>query len=155
MDGCHVTIRLLDPPLHEFLPSGNMEDVCAMIASEHSISNDAVMDKLNRLSEVSLSLHPYNTYMLYIYLYIYISEVYVYTHAVMDMINRLFGVSLSLHAYLSVVSLSIPIYLPALYVCIHPRCLYIYTPSRVSSTVSLMYIYLSLSLHRRYVLHTC
>ena len=37
MDGCHVTIRLLDPPLHEFLPSGNMEDVCAMIASgEHT-----------------------------------------------------------------------------------------------------------------------
>jgi len=53
MDGCHVTIRLLDPPLHEFLPSGNMEDVCAMIASEHSISKEAVMDKLNRLSEVN------------------------------------------------------------------------------------------------------
>jgi len=53
MDGCHVTIRLLDPPLHEFLPSGNMEDVCAMIAAEHAISTDAVMDKLNRLSEVN------------------------------------------------------------------------------------------------------
>ena len=53
MAGHHVTIRLLDPPLHEFLLSGNMEDVCAMIAGEHSISTEAVMDKLNRLSEVN------------------------------------------------------------------------------------------------------
>jgi pyruvate, orthophosphate dikinase len=53
MGGCNVTIRLLDPPLHEFLPSGNMDDVCAMIATEHGISSEAVMDKLNRLSEVN------------------------------------------------------------------------------------------------------
>jgi len=53
MDGCHVTIRLLDPPLHEFLPSGNMEDVCGMIAAEHNMSPDAVLSKLNRLSEVN------------------------------------------------------------------------------------------------------
>jgi pyruvate,orthophosphate dikinase len=38
MTGCNVTIRLLDPPLHEFLPSGNMDDVCAMIATEHGRS---------------------------------------------------------------------------------------------------------------------
>lgn len=27
MDGLPVTIRLLDPPLHEFLPDGDMEEV--------------------------------------------------------------------------------------------------------------------------------
>ncbi len=27
MDGLPVTIRLLDPPLHEFLPDGEMDEV--------------------------------------------------------------------------------------------------------------------------------
>jgi len=43
------------------LDAGNMEDVCAMIAAEHAISTEAVMDKLNRLSEVRpqpQTLHP-------------------------------------------------------------------------------------------------
>jgi len=29
MDGLPVTIRLLDPPLHEFLPDGDLEEVKA------------------------------------------------------------------------------------------------------------------------------
>eukprot|EP00284_Hemiselmis_tepida_P018593 CAMPEP_0174930390 /NCGR_PEP_ID=MMETSP1355-20121228/31135_1 /TAXON_ID=464990 /ORGANISM="Hemiselmis tepida, Strain CCMP443" /LENGTH=947 /DNA_ID=CAMNT_0016176681 /DNA_START=131 /DNA_END=2971 /DNA_ORIENTATION=- len=53
MDGCPVTIRLLDPPLHEFLPNGEMKDVCSMMASELGLSVAAVSDKIAKLSEVN------------------------------------------------------------------------------------------------------
>mmetsp|Transcript_16591 Transcript_16591/g.40523 ORF Transcript_16591/g.40523 Transcript_16591/m.40523 type:complete len:950 (-) Transcript_16591:399-3248(-) len=53
MDSCPVTIRLLDPPLHEFLPNGEMKDVCQMMANELELSVDAVTDKIAKLSEVN------------------------------------------------------------------------------------------------------
>ena len=53
MDGCHVTIRLLDPPLHEFLPNGDMHDVCEMMASELGVEYAQVVSKIDTLSEVN------------------------------------------------------------------------------------------------------
>jgi len=53
MDNCPVTIRLLDPPLHEFLPNGEMKDVCEMMAKELGIAVEAVLDKIHKLSEVN------------------------------------------------------------------------------------------------------
>jgi len=53
MDGCPVTIRLLDPPLHEFLPNGEMKDVCNMMATELGLSVEAVTEKIAKLSEVN------------------------------------------------------------------------------------------------------
>jgi len=53
MDGHTVTIRLLDPPLHEFLPNGEMKDVCQMMANELGIDVAAVNDKINKLHETN------------------------------------------------------------------------------------------------------
>ena len=49
MDGLPVTIRLLDPPLHEFLPhtKKDMEE----IAADMGISVDAIKEKSNQLKE--------------------------------------------------------------------------------------------------------
>eukprot|EP00195_Chlamydomonas_chlamydogama_P010279 CAMPEP_0202891472 /NCGR_PEP_ID=MMETSP1392-20130828/1515_1 /ASSEMBLY_ACC=CAM_ASM_000868 /TAXON_ID=225041 /ORGANISM="Chlamydomonas chlamydogama, Strain SAG 11-48b" /LENGTH=863 /DNA_ID=CAMNT_0049575227 /DNA_START=362 /DNA_END=2953 /DNA_ORIENTATION=- len=53
MEGLPVTIRLLDPPLHEFLPDGEMEEVCAALAQDAGISVDEVYDTIDKLSEVN------------------------------------------------------------------------------------------------------
>jgi len=54
MDGLPVTIRLLDPPLHEFLPDdGDAEQLVATLASECGLSEDAVLDRMEQLSEVN------------------------------------------------------------------------------------------------------
>ncbi|RWV90148.1 hypothetical protein GW17_00047670 [Ensete ventricosum] len=53
MDGFPVTIRLLDPPLHEFLPEGNIEDIVAELASETGTSEDDVFSRIEKLSEVN------------------------------------------------------------------------------------------------------
>ncbi|MDK1031852.1 MAG: pyruvate, phosphate dikinase, partial [Planctomycetia bacterium] len=49
MKGLPVTIRLLDPPLHEFLP--HEKDSCKALAKTLGISPDAVMDRVNALHE--------------------------------------------------------------------------------------------------------
>ena len=54
MEGCPVTIRFLDPPLHEFLPT-NEEDI-KEIADELGIT-------VARLHEVIASLHEFNPMM--------------------------------------------------------------------------------------------
>ncbi|MDP2691220.1 MAG: pyruvate, phosphate dikinase, partial [bacterium] len=51
MDGRPVTIRLLDPPLHEFLPTG--EDEIDAVANELKLSPDAVKEKIRSLHEVN------------------------------------------------------------------------------------------------------
>jgi len=53
MSGLPVTIRLLDPPLHEFLPTGEMTDVVEMLASESGVSKDKVLEKIDSLHEVN------------------------------------------------------------------------------------------------------
>ncbi|KAJ8466173.1 hypothetical protein OPV22_028725 [Ensete ventricosum] len=53
MDGFPVTIRLLDPPLHEFLPEGNLEDIVHELALETGAKEDDVFSRVEKLSEVN------------------------------------------------------------------------------------------------------
>ncbi|GMH41824.1 hypothetical protein BSKO_09734 [Bryopsis sp. KO-2023] len=53
MDGLPVTIRLLDPPLHEFLPAGDHEEVVAQLASETGVPEDIIADTVDKLEELN------------------------------------------------------------------------------------------------------
>ena len=53
MDGKPVTIRLLDPPLHEFLPSADNTEAVESLASELGISTDDVLRRIDQLHEVN------------------------------------------------------------------------------------------------------
>jgi pyruvate,orthophosphate dikinase len=53
MDGLPVTIRLLDPPLHEFLPEGNIEDIVREMALETGAAEEEVFARIEKLSEVN------------------------------------------------------------------------------------------------------
>ncbi|XP_022137930.1 pyruvate, phosphate dikinase, chloroplastic isoform X2 [Momordica charantia] len=53
MDGLPVTIRLLDPPLHEFLPEGNLEDIVRRLTAETGMTEDEVISRIEKLSEVN------------------------------------------------------------------------------------------------------
>ena len=46
-----VTVRLLDPPLHEFLP--NEEEDIIQLAEEMEISKERLLDVINNLHEVN------------------------------------------------------------------------------------------------------
>lgn len=48
-----MTIRLLDPPLHEFLPEGNVEDIVSELASETGAKEEEVLSRVEKLSEVN------------------------------------------------------------------------------------------------------
>ncbi|KAK4477972.1 hypothetical protein RD792_017237 [Penstemon davidsonii] len=53
MDGLPVTIRLLDPPLHEFLPEGDLEHIVGELTSYTDMSEDEVYSRIEKLSEVN------------------------------------------------------------------------------------------------------
>nr|CAA55702.1 pyruvate,orthophosphate dikinase [Flaveria trinervia] len=53
MDGLPVTIRLLDPPLHEFLPEGDLEHIVNELAVDTGMSADEIYSKIENLSEVN------------------------------------------------------------------------------------------------------
>ncbi|XP_043709382.1 pyruvate, phosphate dikinase, chloroplastic isoform X2 [Telopea speciosissima] len=53
MDGLPVTIRLLDPPLHEFLPEGDIEQMISELTSDTGMTEDEVFSKVEKLSEVN------------------------------------------------------------------------------------------------------
>ncbi|KAJ0979670.1 hypothetical protein J5N97_015144 [Dioscorea zingiberensis] len=53
MDGLPVTIRLLDPPLHEFLPEGDIEDIVSELSLDTGMSEDEVFLRIEKLSEVN------------------------------------------------------------------------------------------------------
>lgn len=53
MEGLPVTIRLLDPPLHEFLPDGDVHEVVAMLAKETGASAQDIQDTIERLEELN------------------------------------------------------------------------------------------------------
>ncbi|KAK4802039.1 hypothetical protein SAY86_000242 [Trapa natans] len=53
MDGLPVTIRLLDPPLHEFLPEAHLEDMVAELSRETGLTEEEVLSKVEKLSEVN------------------------------------------------------------------------------------------------------
>ncbi|KAJ6771054.1 PYRUVATE PHOSPHATE DIKINASE [Salix koriyanagi] len=53
MDGLQVTIRLLDPPLHEFLPEGDLEQIVSELTTETGMMEDEVLSRIEKLSEVN------------------------------------------------------------------------------------------------------
>ncbi|KAK6130417.1 hypothetical protein DH2020_035827 [Rehmannia glutinosa] len=53
MDGLPVTIRLLDPPLHEFLPEGDIEQIVGELTVDTGMSEDEVYSRIEKLSEVN------------------------------------------------------------------------------------------------------
>ena len=48
-----MTIRLLDPPLHEFLPDGDIEEIVTELAKDTGVSEDEVLARVEKLSEVN------------------------------------------------------------------------------------------------------
>ncbi|XP_026438194.1 pyruvate, phosphate dikinase 2-like [Papaver somniferum] len=53
MDGLPVTIRLLDPPLHEFLPEGDIEQIVGQLAIDTGVTQDEAISRVEKLSEVN------------------------------------------------------------------------------------------------------
>eukprot|EP00239_Pterosperma_sp_CCMP1384_P001846 CAMPEP_0197848776 /NCGR_PEP_ID=MMETSP1438-20131217/10012_1 /TAXON_ID=1461541 /ORGANISM="Pterosperma sp., Strain CCMP1384" /LENGTH=962 /DNA_ID=CAMNT_0043461187 /DNA_START=55 /DNA_END=2943 /DNA_ORIENTATION=+ len=53
MDGYPVTIRLLDPPLHEFLPDGDMDEICADMAALTGNTPEEVAERMESLFETN------------------------------------------------------------------------------------------------------
>ena len=53
MDGLPVTVRLLDPPLHEFLPSLKEESVLGELAKQLETTVDALKEKVEASEEVN------------------------------------------------------------------------------------------------------
>lgn len=55
MDGYPVTIRLLDPPLHEFLPQEGpaLKKLCEQLAKELNVDTDTVQRRLEGLHEAN------------------------------------------------------------------------------------------------------
>ncbi|KAJ1262828.1 hypothetical protein BS78_09G139800 [Paspalum vaginatum] len=53
MDGLPVTIRLLDPPLHEFLPEGNIEEIVQELCAETGTDQEEALARIEKLSEVN------------------------------------------------------------------------------------------------------
>jgi pyruvate,orthophosphate dikinase len=53
MDGLPVTIRLLDPPLHEFLPEGDMEEIVGGLTADIGMSADEIHSRVEKLCEVN------------------------------------------------------------------------------------------------------
>lgn len=51
--GLPVTIRLLDPPLHEFLPEGDLEQIVSELTTETGVNEDEVFSRIEKLSEVN------------------------------------------------------------------------------------------------------
>nr|AAY85370.2 pyruvate orthophosphate dikinase [Echinochloa crus-galli] len=53
MDGLPVTIRLLDPPLHEFLPEGNVDEIVRELCAETGSNEEEALARIEKLSEVN------------------------------------------------------------------------------------------------------
>lgn len=48
-----MTIRLLDPPLHEFLPEGELDYIVNELAAETGMTGDEIISRIEKLSEVN------------------------------------------------------------------------------------------------------
>ena len=48
-----MTIRLLDPPLHEFLPEGDLEQIVSELTADTGMTEDEVYSRIEKLSEVN------------------------------------------------------------------------------------------------------
>ena len=54
MESRPVTIRLLDPPLHEFLPNSNEEN--KELLEKLNISKEELTNRIEQLNELNISL---------------------------------------------------------------------------------------------------
>lgn len=66
-----MTIRLLDPPLHEFLPEGDLEQIVNELTADTGMSEEEVYSRIEKLSEVNPMLgfrgcRFYHTYFRFI-----------------------------------------------------------------------------------------
>jgi pyruvate,orthophosphate dikinase len=53
MDGLPVTIRLLDPPLHEFFPEGKEREIAESLSEDLGMDVHDIMDTISSISEVN------------------------------------------------------------------------------------------------------
>ena len=53
MDALPVTIRLLDPPLHEFLPDGELDEIVALLAADTGADENEVVERIEKLAEIN------------------------------------------------------------------------------------------------------
>ncbi|RHN64189.1 putative pyruvate, phosphate dikinase [Medicago truncatula] len=53
MDGLPVTIRLLDPPLHEFLPEGDLNEIVGELTSQTGMKEEEIVSRIEKLFEVN------------------------------------------------------------------------------------------------------
>ena len=55
MNGLPVTVRMLDPPLHEFLPKAGhaRDELCAEIAKELDVTAEQVVARVENLQEAN------------------------------------------------------------------------------------------------------
>ncbi len=53
MNGKPLTFRLMDPPLHEFVPKANEKEKIAALAKERGMSEDELVSRINALHEVN------------------------------------------------------------------------------------------------------
>ena len=53
MQGLPVAVRLMDPPLHEFLPDGELEEVCEGLAADTGVDVNAVLTRVESLEETN------------------------------------------------------------------------------------------------------
>ena len=53
MQGLPVAVRLMDPPLHEFLPDGELEEVCEGLAADTGVDVNAVLARVESLEETN------------------------------------------------------------------------------------------------------
>nr|GEW02654.1 pyruvate, phosphate dikinase [Tanacetum cinerariifolium] len=56
MDGFQMTIRLLDPPLHEFLPDSDLEQIVGELTKDTGITKDEIYSRIEKLLEVNPKL---------------------------------------------------------------------------------------------------
>ena len=48
-----MTIRLLDPPLHEFLPDGDLDEIVAMLSADTGADEHEVVERIEKLAEIN------------------------------------------------------------------------------------------------------
>lgn len=51
--GLPVVIRLLDPPLHEFLPEGDVDEIVSELSEATGVDAEEVLSRIEKLSEVN------------------------------------------------------------------------------------------------------
>ena len=48
-----MTIRLLDPPLHEFLPDGDLDEIVALLSADTGADEHEVVERIEKLAEIN------------------------------------------------------------------------------------------------------